>query len=130
MIRVTLMDGSRQEIRRDEVVGIFPFAGILSHPLLRSDGILYFRGRLIPVQGPLPDDATAGSVDDRPWLMVLHTHAQAIRGLPAFNDEITLGKPVLVPAPAEEGEPITREGSFDDEEARLLQEMEELLKSA
>lgn len=130
MIRVTLMDGSLQEVRREEVFGLYPATALLRHPLLKSEAIFCHKGKLIPIAGPLPEtlDLTL-PVNERPWLMLFAGHAQVIYGLPEFDDDISHSKtaPTLVKASTPTLELVE---NTDEEEARLLEEMEELLKSA
>lgn len=129
MIRVTLMDGSLQEVRRNEALGLVPVEGLLRHPLLVSAAIFCYQGKILPVLGPLPEKIqNSGPCESRPWLMIFADHAQVVRGLPQFNDDIRPKKaaPTLVSPKT----PKKVEISDDEEEARLLQEMEDLLKSA
>jgi hypothetical protein len=135
MIRITLLDGSSQEIPREEILGLVPLTGLFRHPLLRFEAVLYTRGRVLPVTGPLPATGgkSSGPVETRPWLVLFHDHAQVVHGLPLFDDDVSLERTLeLVPGPvAAAPEPESRSLEPDDEEeSRLLQEMEELLKSA
>lgn len=93
MVRITLMDGSTQELSRDGILGVFPCEHLFRHAQLKSDAIFYKNGRLIPVLGPLPEG-------ERAWILLFETHGQVIRELPAFDDDAaTLS---LVEAPESE----------------------------
>lgn len=114
-----LMDGSHLEIPREEALELLPFRkNILISPHLKSpaEGLLCYRGKLVPVLGPLPEPGAGGSVDDRPWILLMNGRAQVIQGLPDFQ----------------EGESKTVESitSLEDEESALLSELDELLKAA
>jgi hypothetical protein len=149
MIRITLMDGSAQEISREETRGLIAWRAPLTNPQLKAHGVIFHGGTVLPVYGPLAYDA-AGSVSERPWLLVLKDRVQVIRGLPTFDDDISLGivpertrpAPTLVKmpepteealltspaAPAAEASALTR--SEEEEEAQVLQELEELLRAS
>ncbi len=129
------MDGSFQEIRREEALGIFPSTGLLQHHHLKSEAIFFQHGKIYPVLGPLPksEDKNAPQAE-RPWILLFESHGQVIKGLPTFDDDITLHlnttpaakeNPTLTLVP-----PQTNEAAPEDEESRLLKEMEELLKGA
>ena len=97
MVRITLMDGSTQELSRDGILGVYPCEHLFRHPQLKSDAILYRNGRLLPVLGPLPEGKRA-------WILLFETHGQVIRDLPAFDDDkSTLS---LVDAPLESDEDL------------------------
>lgn len=97
MVRITLMDGTTQELSRDGILGVFPCEHIFRHPQLKSDAIVYKNGRLLPVLGPLPEGKRA-------WILLFETHGQVIRDLPAFDDDRATLK--LVEAPAESDEDL------------------------
>jgi hypothetical protein len=123
------MDGSLQEIRRDEVEGLYPALGLLRHPLLLSEAVLCLHGKLVPVAGPLSDSTSNDApVEERPWILSMGTHAQVVRGLPQFNDDISLARPTPITSAKASAE-VTVD-PLEGEEAALLQEMEELLRSA
>lgn len=82
MLRITLMDESTQELSRDGILGVFPCTGLFRHPQLKSDAVIYQNGRLLPVLGPLP--AAGASA----WLLLFETHAQVIKSLPEFDDDV------------------------------------------
>jgi hypothetical protein len=133
MIRIKLVDGSTKEIRREEIQGIAPLEGILSHAELRFDAIVYREDRILPVAGPIPDPRETTSSHERFWLMLLQDHAQVILGLPRFDDDITLSALAMAPQTGKTSLPAQEQEKAeisDDEETRLLAEMEELLKSA
>jgi len=93
MVRITLMDGSTQELSRDGILGVFPCQHLFRHSQLKSDAVVYKNGRLLPVLGPLPEG-------DRAWILLFETHGQVIRELPAFDDDaVSLS---LVPTSSEE----------------------------
>jgi hypothetical protein len=149
MISITLLDGSTKEVSREEVRGVFAWRAPLTNPQLKSDGVIYHGGKLLPVFGP-PAEASIGGVDERAWLLVCEKHVQVIRGLPTFSDDIELNivpelkraAPIFLAAPAEEhailsAEAATREStvsapgrSEEEEEAQVLQELEELLRAS
>ena len=81
MVRITLMDGTTQELSRDGILGVYPCEHLFRHPQLKSDAIIYKNGRLIPVLGPLPEGKRA-------WILLFETHGQVIRELPAFDDDV------------------------------------------
>lgn len=95
MVRITLMDGTTQELSRDGILGVYPCEHLFRHPQLKSDAILYRNGRLLPVLGPLPEGKRA-------WILLFETHGQVIRELPAFDDDQTNLTLVDLPAETEE----------------------------
>lgn len=145
MMRITLMDGSTQEISRENVRGLFAWRAPLTNPRFKSDGVIFHDGSLLPVRGPLANSAGTGSVHERAWLLVCDKHVQIIRGLPAFDDEVSLGivpevkRSVATPvvakaipmamAVAPTG-PAPSLRSEEEEEAQVLQELEDLLRAA
>lgn len=152
MVRITLMDGQVEEVARETVQAIFAWRPIFKNPHLKADGLTYHAGKLVPVNGPLPEpSADSLPQHERPWLLYLGTHVQVIRGLPAFEDDIALNivparetapvlalvpspEPEVVPEPAAEA-PLTLLDvatmiSEEDEETTLLRELETLIKVA
>ncbi|RZA00006.1 MAG: hypothetical protein EOP11_18800 [Proteobacteria bacterium] len=155
MIRITLMDGTTQELPRESVRGVAPWRAPLQNPRLKSDGVIFYGGTLLPVQGPFAEQ-TSGKVNDRAWFLILEKSVQVIRGLPTFEDDISLNlvpepkrnakPPVLVAVTAEEdffeaeaaftaapeAKPISAPAARteEEEEAQVLQELEDLLRTA
>lgn len=145
MVRITLMDGNVKEVQREELRGIFPWREPLRNPHLRTDGVIYHQGFLYPVQGPLAlEGEENGPITERAWYLLCDGYAQVIRGLPAFDDDISLNlvpvrerpAPVAAPAPAlslvpAEAAPVAAAASISEaeEEAQLLKELEDLLKT-
>lgn len=87
MIRITLMDGSTLEIAREEALELMPYRALFTNPMLKAplEGLVVYRGELIPVLGPLPSPASASRhADDQPWVLLMKGCAQVIRGLPEF----------------------------------------------
>lgn len=131
MVRITLIDGSTQEIARDKARQVLPLPKLLRSPVLKKgiSAVFCHRGKLVPVFGPI-DGARA---DD--WLLLLDEGACLIRGLPVFPEDAQSAAPVLasatagpavaaVPPPAPEAEPT------DEELDAELAEIEQMLKSA
>ena len=83
MVRITLMDGTTQELSRDGILGVYPCEHLFRHPQLKSDAIIYKNGRLLPVLGPLPEGKRA-------WILLFETHGQVICDLPAFDDDVII----------------------------------------
>jgi hypothetical protein len=155
MIRITLMDGSTQELPRETVRGVAPWRAPLQNPRLKSDGVIFYGGTLLPVQGPFTEQPS-GKVNDRAWFLILEKSVQVIRGLPTFDDDFALNlvpepkrpakAPVLVAVaaeedyfeaenpfiPAAEAKPILVPAARteEEEEAQVLQELEDLLRTA
>jgi hypothetical protein len=118
MIRIKLMDGGTLEIPREEAIELLPYRGVFSSALLKSplEGVLPYRGKLLPVLGPLPPSETPNlPLEERPWLLLLRGCAQVVRGLPEFDDTIA-GSAATAPA--------------DADQERLLADIDELLKAA
>lgn len=117
-IRITLMDGNQIDIPREEALELLPYRHVLSNPNLKSpvDGVFCHRGKVVPVLGPLPVEPFAKSIDGRPWLLLMKGCAQAIQGLPEFEERAPSN---VVPLRAEQ-----------DEESQLLDELDDLLKTA
>lgn len=146
MVRITLMDGSVKEVEREELRGIFPWREPLRNPHLRTDGVIYHQGFLYPVQGPLAlEGEERGPITERAWFLLCDGYAQVIRGLPAFDDDVSLNlvpvrervTPVTKPAPSlalvagEAPVPAAAASGISEaeEEAQLLKELEDLLKT-
>lgn len=81
MVRITLMDGSTQDLSRDGILGVFPCEHLFRHPQLKADAVVYKNGQLVPVLGPLPEGGRA-------FILLFETHGQVIRDLPAFDDDV------------------------------------------
>lgn len=117
MIRITLMDDSLLEIPREEALELLPYCHVFTNQLLKApvEGLLPYRGKLLPVLGPLPlSGYEANSVDDRPWILLMKGCAQVVRGLPQFEEAAMQN--------------VIELKSQDQE--NLLEELDELLKSA
>lgn len=130
------MDGDTREIPREDVVGIYPAHGLLRHPALRDAAIFCFGGKIYPVTGPVGENTPSGAFADRPWILLFSDHAEMIRGLPSFEDEIDL-HPALADTlafpkalVAETFPSSLAEDETSEEEAQLLAEVEALLKTA
>jgi hypothetical protein len=95
MVRITLMDGSTQELSRDGILGVYPCEHLFRHPQLKSDAVIYKNGRLLPVLGPLPEGKRA-------WILLFETHGQVIRELPAFDDDVSANSATEESAETEE----------------------------
>ncbi len=138
MLKVKLTDGSEIEVPREEVHSILPLSKMLRHPHLSSTGLFYHCGKVVPVAGPLDEEACATSetlpAEKKPWILFLGNHAYVISGFPIFDDDVRLTKkPVektnVVELPVIE-KPMEEDSMELSEEERVLKEMEELLKSA
>lgn len=114
------MDGSKLEFPREDSRAVLPW-----HPILQSSclkvpftGILYYRGEVFPVVGPIDE-----SEKDNVWLFLAHDHARMIYGLPEFPEDRKLE---AVPAPQANAEQ-TIDPSIEEQ---IAKELEELQKSA
>ena len=120
MIRLTLLDGKVIEIPRDQALELLPYRGVFRSPMLRSpiEGLFTFKGKVVPLLGPLPDDAlhSRPPAEERPWILLMKGCAQAVKGLPEFRE-------------AANPDNVIPFGGKDDESS-LLQELDELIKSA
>jgi chemotaxis signal transduction protein len=120
MVRLTLMDGSLLEIQREEALEILPYGHVFSGPMLKDpiEGLFIYRGKVIPVLGPLPKsvDLTVPA-EERPWILLLKGCAQVIRGMPEFEEAAPSN---VIPLTNGSGE----------ESSDLLEELDLLLKSA
>ena len=156
MVRITLMDGSTQEVPRKEIKGFLPLPTLFRNPHLKADALAYHGGNLVPVLGPLADGQGLEKFENRAWLLMMGDHAQVVRGLPAFDDDRVLeivparAKPAprLVAAPEPVVEIPSAEASIDvlaesapaivaaaplseeEEESNLMKELEEMFKAA
>jgi hypothetical protein len=114
MIRMKLMDGSTLEIAREEALELMPYRALFTSPMLKApvEGLVVYRGKLIPVLGPLPLPEIGSSpyADNQAWVMLMKGCAQVIRGLPEFPSIATSDTQDLTPA--------------------LLEEIDEILKAA
>lgn len=82
MIALKLLDQSMKTIPAEQGFCLLPYAGVFSHPSLQVDGILYFRGEVLPVHGPLPQGETKDV-----WLLHLGDRVQVIEGFPEFLED-------------------------------------------
>jgi hypothetical protein len=90
MVRITLMDGSTQEVPREEIKGFLPLPPLFRNPHLKADALAYHGGILVPVLGPIGETQGLEKIENRAWLLMMGEHAQVVRGLPAFDDDIKL----------------------------------------
>ena len=146
MVRITLLDGTKQDIPRTELKRLKPFRPLLKNPRLKSDGLVYEGGRLYPVHGPLPEASDFERPHaEQPWLLFAENSVRVVRGLPTFSDDTALNiVPVRAAAssaakPAAEAPAAPRAVaaphpapalSEEEEELQLMQELEDLLKAA
>lgn len=68
---------------------IIPYQSIMASPHIKKPycGLLYYRGDVIPVTGPLPSVwEKSTSYDAVPWIIVFKDHARVILGLPQVLD--------------------------------------------
>lgn len=117
MLRITLMDDSVIEIPREEAIELLPYGQVFATKLLKSpiEAVLTYRGKIVPVLGPLPEpEEWDNSVDERPWILLLKGCAQVVRGLPDFQDVSE----------------VRRLPEHEEGQSELLGELEDLLKSA
>jgi len=87
MIRMTLIDGSTLEIAREEALELMPYRALFTSPMLKAplEGLVVYRGELIPVLGPLPPPGAASRyASEQAWVLLMKDCAQVIRGLPEF----------------------------------------------
>jgi hypothetical protein len=119
MIRLTLMNGAQIVVPREDALELLPYEGVFSNPQIKApvDGVMCHRGKIIPVLGPLPSAPFGKSLEERPWLLRMNGYAQAIQGLPEF-EENTISK--VAP-------PLESEKTFENQ---LLNELDDLLKTA
>ncbi len=114
MIRFTLMDGSKMEFPREEVRAMLPLQPILQTNCLKEpvSGILYYRGEIFPVIGPVDMSETADT-----WILLALDHARMIHGIPEFpEDKATLN---LVPDEV-------LDSSIEEQIAKELEELEKI----
>jgi hypothetical protein len=105
MIRMKLMDGSTLEISREEALELLPYRAMFTSPMLKAplEGLVVYRGGLVPVLGPLPDSAPVSNhASEQAWVLLMKGCAQVIRGLPEFTDERAQEAGDLTPALLEE----------------------------
>lgn len=88
-VRVNTCEGKEEVIEgAREVV---PFAGVFVSSLVKKpwDGVVNYRGKLLPVAGPIPHLwSSTGSYDERPWLLVCGDHVRVIQGLPSILESV------------------------------------------
>ncbi|NUM88238.1 MAG: hypothetical protein HUU37_03450 [Bdellovibrionales bacterium] len=90
-MRIRIHDCEGKEEMLTGAHEVIPFAGVFVSPLVRKpwDGLVNYRGRILPVKGPVPHLwNTAGSYDERPWLLILGDHARVIHGLPVVLESV------------------------------------------
>src|SRR4051812_21295580 len=90
MIRITLMDGSLQEIPREEALEILTYRHVLQNKFLKApiEGLIVHRGKVIPVMGPLPQPGDeTNEFEIRPWILLTKDRAQVILGMPDFQEK-------------------------------------------
>jgi len=111
------MDGKQLEIPREEALELLPYRHVFRSRQLKEPiaGVFCHRGKMIPVLGPLPEDTSGLSVDERPWILLMKSYAQAVRGLPEFL----------------EAESVAASTTTDEtSENTLMSELDEILKAA
>jgi hypothetical protein len=119
MIRITLMDGNQLEIPREEAVELLPYQNVLRSSHLKDpvDGLISYRGKLVPVLGPMPETADVKDIDRRPWLLLMKGCAQVVQGLPIFSEAV-------------EGSNVIPFRSSAEAKDEALDELDELLKKS
>lgn len=76
-------DGKSLQAEEAEGQLLLPYAHVLSHPMIHEGAVVYFKGKVWPVKGPLPPKEHFALA----WLLFMHDHFQVINGLPHFETQ-------------------------------------------
>lgn len=90
-IRARSCDGKEEILEGVKALEVIPFAGVFQSPLVKKpwEGLVNYRGRVLPVRGPIPHLWNSnGSYDERPWLLVCEDHARVVLGLPEVLETV------------------------------------------
>lgn len=107
------------EFSRELVRALLPLQPILRTNCLKDPvtGILYYRGEIFPVIGPLDLNVTEDI-----WILLAHDHARMIYGMPEFPEDMKeQSETKLNLVPEEKLDP-----SIEDEIARELAELDKI----
>lgn len=117
MIRITLMDGTVEEIARADARALVPYSHVFTSPFLREPiaGVFCYGTEPRPLVGPLPREGE----EKNAWILVLGDHGQVIRGYPEFLSGAKV-----------ETQPTVDEQSDDKSIEEIANELKDLLNEA
>lgn len=88
-IRVRTYKNEIIKIDANLAAEVIPYQYVMTSPHINKpyEGILYYKGKILPVTGPLPAVwEKSASYDEIPWILVCKDHARVILGLPTFDE--------------------------------------------
>ena len=88
-IRIRTCKEEEVILESNAAMEVIPYQYVMVSPHVKKpyEGILYYKGHILPVTGPVPSVwEKSADYDNTPWILVCKDHARVILGLPYFED--------------------------------------------